>query len=77
MTPAEPGSQLRRCKEGSEISKQKKFRSGTGKLLHMMRWSRPDVLNAVRELSKHMKESNLLHYGAMCRVMEHAMKTPN
>ena len=60
-----------------EIKKQKKYISGTGKLLHMMRWSRPDILNAVRELSKHMKEENLLHYKAMHRVMEYVMRTPN
>ena len=77
-TPAEPGSTLRRVQNGAvmEISKQKKFRSGTGKLLHMMRWSRPDILNAVRELSKHMKEANFVHYKAMHRVMEYVMRTP-
>ena len=41
-----------------------------------MRWSRPDVLNAVGELSKHMKASNLLHYKAMHRVMEYVVRTP-
>ena len=59
-----------------EMPKQKKIRSGTGKLLHMMRWSRPDVLNAVRELSEHMKEANLVHCKAMHRVMEYVMRTP-
>ena len=59
-----------------EMGEQKKYRSGTGKLLHMMRWSRPDNLNAVRELSKHMKEANLLRYKAMHRVMEYVMRTP-
>ena len=73
--PAEPGSISRRCKEGAaiEMNKQKKVRSGTGKLLQMMRWSRPDICNAVRELSKQMKASNLLHYEAMYRVMEYVM----
>ena len=77
--PAKPGQILPRCEpeQGMPEKKQKKFRSGTGKLLHMMRWSRPDILNAVRELSKHMKNSNENHYKAMIKVMEYVRYTPN
>ena len=52
--PATPNPILPRCEPEQTIpeKKQKKFRSETGKLLHMMRWSRPDILNSVRELSK-------------------------
>jgi hypothetical protein len=47
-TPAEPGSMLVKVQEGNEldIKAQKTYRSGVGKLLHMMRWSRLDVLHA-------------------------------
>ena len=52
-TPGEPGKILEACAEEEimEASGMKEFRSGTGKLIHMKNWSRPDVLNATRELS--------------------------
>jgi len=42
-----------------------------GKLLHMMRWSRPEVYNAVHDLSRHMKASTAVHVKAMHRVMKY------
>jgi len=50
---------------------QSDYRKGTGILLHMMRWSRPEVLNAVRELSRHLKEGTKKHYKQMIRVMKY------
>jgi hypothetical protein len=77
QTPAESGSILPKCKVSNLGQKAiKKFRSGVGKLLHMMRWSRPDILNAVRELSKHMKMPNMAHLKAMYRTMDYVVKTP-
>ena len=57
-TPATPGQVLSKVQPGNAVSstKQRKFRSGVGKLLHMMRWSRPDIWNAVRECSRRMTE---------------------
>ena len=50
-TPMEAGQVL--SKEDGQpketVLNTKQYRSGVGKLLHMMRWSRPDVLNATRE----------------------------
>jgi hypothetical protein len=43
----------------------------------MMRWSRPEVLNAVRELSKHMTSATLSHLKAMYRVMTYCVYTKN
>jgi hypothetical protein len=34
-----------------DIESQATYRSGVGKLLHMMQWTRPEIMNAVRELS--------------------------
>jgi hypothetical protein len=52
-TPAEPGKVLGPVLEGQELSpeEQSKYRSIVGKMLHLMRWSRPDVWNATREAS--------------------------
>ena len=53
-TPAEPGSILTMEKDAQIMkeSDQKTYLSGIGMLLHMMKWSRPEISNAARELSK-------------------------
>ena len=51
-TPVEPGSVLS-MDEDTEVMKesdQKIYRSGVGKLLHMMKWSRLEISIVVREL---------------------------
>ena len=65
--------------EGQEVDQidQTKYRSGVGKLLHMMRWSRPDIWNSVRELSRRMSKCNKAHIKAMHRVMKYCSETPN
>jgi hypothetical protein len=47
--PAEAGQVFSKPAEDEELpqGEQKVYRSGVGKLLHVMRWSRPDILNAV------------------------------
>ena len=77
-TPAEPGSVLefdKEVEEGLSDSKQSKYRTGVGILLHMMRWSRPDVLNAVRELSCHMQVAGKKCFKALTRVMNFIVDT--
>jgi hypothetical protein len=65
--PAEGGQILVPCdeKNGLQEEDQAKCRTGVGKLLYMMRWSRPEILNSVRELSKYMKTACLAHMKAM------------
>ena len=48
-TPAIPGSVLRTgtSNEGISVKDQQTYRSGIGKLLFLMKWSWPDVLNSV------------------------------
>jgi hypothetical protein len=52
------------------------YRFGVGKLLHMMRWSRPEILNAVRELSQYMSGASLAHVKAMQRTMKYCVGSP-
>jgi hypothetical protein len=56
FTPAEQDKVLMKYDEGTELKgkEQTKYRIRVGKLLHMMRWSRPEIYNAVRELSRFM-----------------------
>ena len=78
-TPANPGQFLVKGEEGTFLKseQQAKYRSGVGKLLHMMRWSRPDILNAVRELSRYMTAATPAHMQALLRVMKYCVGTPN
>mgnify|MGYP002812946830 CR=1 FL=1 len=56
-TPWTPGQGVLRPKEGDERiteEEQTTDRSGVGMLLYLVKHSRPDISNAVRELSKSM-----------------------
>ena len=77
-TPAEPNSVLNEGDQGEPLSEaqQSDYRKGTGILLHMMRWSRPEVLNSVRELSRHLKDGTKKHYKAMIRIMKYCVSKP-
>ena len=56
---------------------QTNYRKGVGKLLHLMKWSRPEILNAVHDLSRFMTAgASLAHKRAMEMVMKYAVSTP-
>jgi len=78
-TPAIPGEVLQKGEPANYLNEddQKTYRSGVGKLLHMMKWTRPDILNAVRELSRFMSGATLAHLSAMKRAMRYCIGTPN
>jgi hypothetical protein len=78
--PAPAGEVLHPDDPGDELldpSGQTKYRSGVGKLMHMAKWSRPDILNAVRELSKFMTIPRQSHLKAMLRCMKYVVLTPD
>jgi hypothetical protein len=78
-TPAESGTQLMPCtvQNGLSDKQQTLYRKGTGKLLHMMRWSRPEILNPVRELSRFMKVASRAHMQALHRLLRYCVATPH
>ena len=53
-TPAIPGTVMDKGKLKDQVNNktQSTYCSGISKLLHMMRWTRPEIMNAVRELSR-------------------------
>ena len=75
--PATAGSVLTKGDKTSKLSQkeQTKYRSGVGKLLHMMRWSRPEIYNTVRDCSRHNQEVNHGHYEAMLQIINYCVKT--
>ena len=62
-TPVAQRTRLRRPKEGEAVSEvcQKSYRTIVGILIHITRWSGPDIMNAVREATKHMQASTPAH----------------
>ena len=78
-TPAIPGQVLQQSEDSDVLGEedQTKYRSGVGKLLHLMIWSRPEIWNAVRELTKHNGKCNSQHMKAMHRVMKYCVSAPN
>jgi len=79
-TPAPEGQVLRKaaepdCLSGGEMTN---YRKGVGKLIHLMKWSRPEVMNSVRELSRFMTTgAGIVHKKAMETVMRYVVGTPD
>ena len=76
-TPAKPGNILTKGDPelAVEPSKQTYYRSGVGKMIHMMQWSRPDICSAVRDLTRHMQMAIPVHIEAMHHVMAYCVRT--
>jgi hypothetical protein len=77
-TPAATGTHLIRCEDDEAVldeDEQKKFRSGVGSLLYLLKHSRPELSNSVRELSKVMDRANKAHQKALYRVIKFVAQT--
>ena len=61
--------------EGIEGDMQSRYRSGVGMLLYLIKHSRPDIANVVRELSKCMDGATLAAYKEMLRVIRFVLDT--
>ena len=78
MTPSTPNFKLTRVKEGEgvlTIIEQTMYRCGVGILLYLVKHTRQDLANAIRELSKAMYIANYLHWKELLRVVVFALKT--
>jgi hypothetical protein len=76
VIPAKQGEVLSKD-DGVPLPKDnsKTYRSGVGKLLHMMKWSRHDILNRVRELSRFMSSPSDVHLNRMYKAMNYVKHT--
>ena len=61
--------------ERIELEKQSRYRSGVGMLLHLIKYSRPDIANVVRELLKCIDGANLAAYKEMLRTIKFVLNT--
>ena len=76
--PAAPGTTLQSTITAEEVDnddEQREYRKAVGKLLHIMRWSRPDILNAVREVSRFLGRANEAHVKACKRILKYCVDT--
>lgn len=76
--PSPPGLNLMRPKEEDELidsNLQEKYRSGVGMLLYLIKYTRPDIANAVREHSKMMDKATPLHYKSLLRLIKYVLDT--
>ena len=78
QTPGTPGTGLLRpMNESQKVSEsdQRVFRSRVGMLLYLVKHSRPDIANAVRELSKSMDGATLAGMKELKRVVKYVIDT--
>ena len=78
-TPAVAGQVLVKGDGSGMIDgKQHKiYRSGTATCMYIMQWSRPDIYNTTRGLSRHMCAPRLAHEKAMHHLFRHVIATKN
>ena len=77
-TPGTPGVQITKPLDPKVIvspEDQSLYRSGVGMLLYLVKYSRPDIANPVRELSKGMKEATPSAMKELKRVLKFVIDT--
>jgi hypothetical protein len=76
--PMGPGTSIERPADNEmklDQDQQKEFRSGVEMLLYLVKHSRPDISNAVRELSKVMDGATQDHMNSLRRVIKFVLST--
>jgi len=77
-TPAAPRAVVMRPEKGDPLIStmdQSRYRSGVGMLLYLVKHSRPDISNSVRELTKVLDGATQAHWKAMVRVIKYVLDT--
>jgi hypothetical protein len=77
-TPAAPKTVIMRPQPGDVLISDKDqslYRSGVGMLLYLIKHSRPDLSNSVRELTKVLDGATQAHWKAMIRVIKFVFDT--
>jgi hypothetical protein len=76
-TPAAPGNILVSGDVTLNQEEHRKYRKGVGKLIHLSKYSKPGILNAVRELSRFGAKPTKAHYKELHRCMKYCVDTKN
>ena len=76
--PAGTGMRVMRSKEGLVSKKEQTiYRSGVGMLLFLVKYSRPDLANIIRELSRENDGATKGHMSMLLHVIKFALDTRN
>jgi hypothetical protein len=79
-TPTIPGEIIIKTTDKDEIvdkSTHRMFRSGVGMLLYLIKYSRPDIGNAVREIAKVMDGPTEMQVKSLYRLIKYILDTKN
>jgi hypothetical protein len=77
-TPGAPKTVIMRPEKDDPLipnTQKTTFRSGVGMLLYLVKHSRPDLANAVRELTKVLDGATNAHWQALMRVIQYTLDT--
>ena len=78
LTPAAPKTVIVRPEKDMPLlspTNQTQYRSGVGMLLYLVKHSRPDIANAVRELTKVLDKATIAHWKALLRTIKFVFDT--
>jgi hypothetical protein len=78
QTPGAPKTVVTRPEKGDNVlspKDQTKYRSGVGMLLYLVKHSRPDISNAVRELTKVLDGATNAHWKSLIRTIKFVLDT--
>ena len=81
-TPGTPGKILYKLREEDGATplsneNQKEYRSGVGSLLYLLKHSRPELSNPIRELTKAMMKAGKEHENEMYRILKWVLTSKN
>jgi hypothetical protein len=77
-TPVKTNEKIYVAENDSEIigsEGQTNYRSGIGMLLYLVKYSRPDIANCVRELAKMSGKATVLNYNQLLRCIKYVENT--
>ena len=77
-TPGTPGFKVKKPEDDSELISedlQSRYRTGVGQLMFLIKHSRPDLMSAVRELTKVLGKANEAAYKEMLRCAKFVIDT--
>jgi hypothetical protein len=77
-TPVRSNDKIYAAENDSDIIDQEgqtDYRSGIGMLLYLVKYSRPDIANCVRELAKMSGKATLLNYNQLLRCIKYVETT--
>ena len=76
--PAKLGNILTKCKNIDKLYAEQHsgYRTRVGKLLYIMKHSRRDIANAVRDLARHCHDPTAAQWDSMCKCIWYVRATP-